>query len=304
MPRQFWPLTQEFLDQIETKYFDIHYAQESELQILDLYYPNEKSDKPYPVIIHTHGGAFANGDQRENNAEPMLRGLERGYVVASIQYRRSREALFPAQLYDAKAAVRFLRANAEKYQLDPDRFAAWGPSSGGWLASMLGVTAGNPAFEDPEQGNAGFSSAVQAVVDWCGPCGGFLEMDPALARSGTGVPDHNQPDSPESRFLGRPLPEIPELVRLACPCTYVSKKTPPICIIHGSADQIVPVEQSIRFYNTILERAGADRAELCVVEGKRHHGDPWYHEPWVADECLDFLDRVLRRKDSGSEEVL
>ncbi len=294
MPQQFHPLSQELLDSIQRKYLDLHYCDDSPMQILDLYLPNEPSDKPYPVIVHTHGGAFANGDQRENNAEPMLRGLERGYAVASIQYRRSRGAFFPAQLYDAKAAVRYLRANAEKFSLDPERFATWGPSSGGWLASMVGVTAGNPAFEDFSQGNAGYSSAVQAVVDWCGPCGGFLEMDRAFRVSGLGTPDHDLPDSPESRFLGRALPEIPELVKLACPCTYVTKDVPPVCIFHGSADEVVPVEQSIRFYNTIVAQAGPERAELHVVEGKLHHGDPWYHEPWVADTCLDFLDRVLK----------
>lgn len=294
MPRQFHPLSQALLDSIQHKYLDLHYCGDSPMQILDLYLPNEPSDKPYPVIIHTHGGAFANGDQRENNAEPMLRGLERGYAVASIQYRRSREAFFPAQLYDAKAAVRYLRAHAEEFGLDTERFATWGPSSGGWLASMVGVTAGNPAFEDFSQGNPNYSSAVQAVVDWCGPCGGFLEMDKAFRQSGLGTPDHDLPDSPESRFLGRALPEIPELVKLACPCTYVTEDVPPVCIFHGSADQVVPVEQSIRFYDTIVERAGSGRAELHIAEGKLHHGDPWYHEPWVADICLDFLDRVLK----------
>lgn len=295
MAKQFWPLTQEFLNQIDTKYFDIHYCEDSPMQIMDLYYPNEKSDEPYPVIVHSHGGGFANGDQRENNAEPMLRGLERGYVVASVQYRRSREAFFPAQLYDVKAAIRYLRAHAEELQLDTDRFAIWGPSSGGWLASMTGVTAGNPAFEDLDQGNAGYSSEVQAVIDWCGPCGGFLEMDKALKKSGCGVPDHNEADSPESRFLGRPITEVPELVKLACPCTYVTEKTPPVCIIHGSADQTVPVEQSITFYNTLVEKAGEDKVEIHIVEGKLHHGDPWFHEPWVADICLDFLDKVLKK---------
>ena len=294
MPRQFYPLSQEFLDSIEHKQLDIHYCDDSPMQILDLYWPNQESDKPYPLIIHTHGGAFANGDQRENNAEPMLRGLERGYAVASIQYRRSREALFPAQVYDAKAAVRWLRANAERLNLDPERFAAWGPSSGGWLASMLGVTAGNPAFEDPEQGNPDVSSAVQAVVDWCGPCGGFLEMDAAFRASGLGEATHDLPDSPESRFLGRAITEIPELVRMACPCTYVHRDMPPVFIVHGGADQVVPVEQSIRFRDAIVAAAEEDRVHLHIVEGKLHHGDPWYHEPWVADECLDFLDDVLK----------
>ena len=295
MPRQFYPLTQAFLDAIPRKVMDIHYCDDSPLQIMDLYLPDESFAAPYPVIIHTHGGAFANGDQRENNAEPMLRGLERGYAVASVQYRRSREAFFPAQLWDVKAAVRWLRAHAGEYRLDVDRFAAWGPSSGGWLASMLGVTAGNPAFEDPAQGNPGFSSAVQAVVDWCGPCGGFLEMDDAFRKSGLGEATHDLPDSPESRFLGRTITEIPELVRLACPCTYVHRDMPPVYIVHGGADQVVPVEQSVAFRDAIVRAAGEDRVRLHIVDGKPHHGDPWYHEPWVADECLDFLDATFGR---------
>ncbi len=110
MPRRFWPLNPEFLEQIKQKYLDLPYCGDSPMQILDLYLPDEKKFQgPYPVIVHTHGGAFANGGQRENSAEPMLRGLERGYAVASVQYRRSREALFPAQLWDVKAAIRSLR---------------------------------------------------------------------------------------------------------------------------------------------------------------------------------------------------
>lgn len=294
MPRQFFPLDQKILDSIERKYLDVPYCGESPFQILDLYYPNE-GKKPYPVIVHLHGGAFANGNQRETHLEPILRGLERGYVVASVQYRRSGEALFPAQVWDAKAAIRFLRANAERYELDPARFASWGASSGGWLASMVGVTAGNPAFEDPGQGNAEHSAAVQAVVDWCGPCGGFLEMDAAFRKSGLGQADHDEADSPESRFLGRAITEIPELVRVACPCTYVDENTPPVILIHGGADQIVPVEQSVRFYETIVQRCGQERAKLHIAEGKLHHGDPWYLEPWVTDTCLDFLDHALKQ---------
>lgn len=292
-PERFHPLDQAILDSIPRKELDIPYCSQSPLQILDLYLP-ENAPVPYPLIIHIHGGAFANGNQREDNVIPMLRGLKRGYAVASIQYRRSREALFPAQVWDAKAAVRFLRSNAARWNLDPERFAVWGPSSGGWLSAMTALTPGNPAFTDPSQGNAGVSETVQAVIDWCGPCGGFLEMDQAFRRSGLGVSDHDQADSPESRFLGRQITEVPELCRMACPCTYVSPEMPPVCIVHGGSDQVVPVEQSVTFARAIQDTAGDCRVELHIVEGKLHHGDPWYHEPWVTELCLDFLDKHLK----------
>lgn len=292
-PERFHPLDQAILDSIPRKELDIPYCSQSPLQVLDLYLP-ENAPMPYPLIIHIHGGAFANGNQREDNVIPMLRGLKRGYAVASIQYRRSREALFPAQVWDAKAAVRFLRSNAARWNLDPERFAVWGPSSGGWLSAMTALTPGNPAFTDPSQGNAGVSETVQAVIDWCGPCGGFLEMDQAFRRSGLGVSDHDQADSPESRFLGRQITEVPELCRMACPCTYVSPEMPPVCIVHGGSDQVVPVEQSVTFARAIQDTAGDCRVELHIVEGKLHHGDPWYHEPWVAELCLDFLDKHLK----------
>ncbi len=296
MARHFFPLTEEQLNQFPNKVLDIFYCDEHPNQVLDLYYP-EVSDpaKKYPLVIHVHGGAFANGDQRDTQLLPMLTALKRGYAVASVQYRRSREALFPAQLYDVKAAVRYLRAHAQELRLDPNRFASWGASSGGWLASMLGLTPDVRAFENMDQGNDGLSSAVQAVIDWCGPCGGFLEMDKAFERSGIGEPGHSSADSPESRFLGRQLTEIPELVRLATPAVYANPDMPPVYILHGDADQVVPVEQSILFKNAIVKAAGEDKVQLHIVEGKPHHGDPWFNEPWVAEEALDFLDQVFHR---------
>lgn len=198
----------------------------------------------YPVIVFCHGGAFRNGNKGDESLEPVLRGLDRGYAVVSVGYRKSGESRFPAMLYDAKAALRFLRANAGSYQLDKDKIAAWGPSSGGWLVSMLGTTMGNPAFEDRSMGNTEFSSSVQTVIDWCGPCGNFLAMDEALQKSGLGAGDHGEADSPESMFLGVQISKVPELVRLA---------------------------------------------------SKPHHGPNWFHEKWVSDGCLDFLDKVLER---------
>lgn len=286
-------LAQEILDGIKEKYLDIPYAEVSEAQKLDLYLPNEKSDRPYPVIVHFHGGAFMICSKRDDSVEPMLRGLDRGYAVVSAEYRKSGEARYPAMVYDAKAVIRWVRANAETYNLDPERIAVWGPSSGGWLSSYVAVTNDNPAFEDLSLGNAAYSSRVHACVDWCGPCAGFLAMDEAFKKSGAGVPDHDAPISPESQFLGAPIPHVPELVRLASPIAQIQPDVVPFLIVHGGADAVVPVEQSIAFQEAL--EAADGMATLYVAEGKPHHGDPWYHELWVSDMCLDFLDNALRR---------
>lgn len=288
-------LAQEILDSIKEKYLDLPYCDETEDQKLDLYLPNERREGLCPVIIHFHGGAFMMCTKRDDSVEPMLRGLERGYAVVSAEYRKSGVARFPAMVYDAKTVVRWVRANAEKYGFDTEHIALWGPSSGGWLSSFTAVTNDNPSFENLEQGNAGYSSHVHACVDWCGPCGGFLAMDEAFKVSGAGVPDHNEPASPESQFLGAPITQVPELVRLACPCSHIREDVVPFLIVHGGADQVVPVEQSITFCEAINKIAGEGRARLNVVDGKPHHGDPWYHEKWVSDMCLDFLDEVFGR---------
>lgn len=287
-------LAQEILDGIKEKYLDIHYCEDSPSQILDLYLP-EKREGKCPVIVHFHGGAFMICTKRDDSVEPMLRGLERGYAVVSAEYRKSGEARYPAMVYDAKAVIRWVRANAEKYGFDTERIAVWGPSSGGWLSSYVAVTNDNPAFEELSMGNGEYSSHVHACVDWCGPCAGFLEMDKALRASGAGVADHDEAMSPESQFLGTQITKIPELCRLASPIAHVSKATVPFLILHGGIDQVVPVEQSIAFAQAINAAAGEERAKLHISEGKLHHGHPWYHELWVSEMCLDFLDEIFER---------
>ena len=286
-------LSSEVARHIRRKQFDIPYSGGSQSQKLDIWYPNEEKEGPYPVILFFHGGGFMHGGKGEDSSEPVLRGTDRGYVVVDCEYRKSRESRFPAMVYDAKAAIRFLKANARRYQLDPDRIALWGPSSGGWLVSITALTEGNPAFEDLSMGNGGYDCRVAAVIDWCGPCGGFLAMDEAFEHTKKGVPDHNLPDSPESVFLGSPLPEIPELVRLANPCTYAHQAIPPFLIVHGTGDAVVPYEQSETFFRTLQQAAGPDKAELYTGDGAPHHGRNWWHEPWLSDLCFDFLDRNM-----------
>lgn len=288
-------MSEEFLNSSYRKYFDLAYAAASQDQKLDLWLPDEPAAGPYPVILYFHGGGFRAGAKRENQSEPVLRALERGYAVADVDYRKSGEAIFPAMLLDAKAAVRFLRANAGRYDLDPSRVAAWGASCGGWIASMLGVTAGRPEFDGEGRTDPDQSDAVQAVVDWCGPCGNFLLMDSDFEPGLSSEQDHTTADSSESLFLGGCLTEIPDLCRLAAPVTYVHAHMPPVLIVHGTLDQVVPVKQSRRFCREIARAAGADRVEYHELDGVPHHSKPWNSDPVIAKITMDFLDRVLTR---------
>ena len=153
---------------VRTKTLDVAYSTESSAQTLDIYLP-EAGMAPYPVVVAIHGGSFKWGDKSDGQIAPMLSALGRGYAVVSINYRLMDEAKWPAQLEDAKAAIRFLRAHAVAYELDPNRMAAWGDSAGGELAALLGTTGGVIVSAGSYQSNGGQSDRVQAVVDWFGP---------------------------------------------------------------------------------------------------------------------------------------
>ena len=158
---------------------------------------------PFPLIINVHGGGFMMGDKSNPPATDEF--LANGYAVASVDYRLSGEAKAPAQIQDVKAAVRFLRANAGKYKLNPDKFAGFGGSAGGSLVALLGTSCGVAALEGADLGNADQSSCVQAVVDWFGPTD-FLQMDKQFA--GTSCPvNHDAADSPESQARRRADPD-------------------------------------------------------------------------------------------------
>jgi acetyl esterase/lipase len=223
---------------IKNKYLDIPYGNQSDAQKLDIYLPDSNLEK-YPVIVSIHGGAFMMGDKADGQVNPMLQALNYGYAVVSVNYRLSGEAQFPAQIHDIKAAIRFIRANAAKYKLNSSKIAAWGGSAGGNLAALAGTSGNVTELEDLSQGNAEYSSRVQAVVDWFGPID-FCAMDQQFNESGKGKADHDAANSPESRLMGKPIQQIPELVKLANPETYITPDDPPFFIQHGTEDQLVP----------------------------------------------------------------
>lgn len=199
---------------------------------LDLFLP-KNGDGPFPAVVYIHGGGWNAGSKAafRRQAADMA---TKGFAGACINYRLSPEAKYPAALHDSKAAVRWIRANAKKYRINPDRVGAAGGSAGGHLVALLGVTGDIPAYEG-ERGSAGFSSRVQAVA----------AFNPVIDFVAIGKRSANNATSSIAQFLGTPYTLNPQLWADASPITHVSKDSAPFLLLHGDADQLVPFQQSI-----------------------------------------------------------
>jgi acetyl esterase/lipase len=235
---------------------------------------------PLPVVVFIYGGAWRGGS-RDQGVPFLSRLAKEGYFCASIEYRHSQEALFPAQIEDCKCAIRYLRSKTEEYHINPDKIGVWGPSAGGHLAALLGTSGGVKELEG-NGGHAEFSSRVNAVVDWFGPTD-FLKMDAAGS-----VQKHNNTTSPESRLIGGPIQENKEKVKKANPITYVDASDPPFLIMHGSSDTIVPLNQS-ELLAEALKKAKVP-VKFIVVPGAPHGFVGAEHE----DRVLEFFNEQLK----------
>jgi acetyl esterase/lipase len=260
---------------------DLEYARVGEKKLLlDLYLP-EKADGPLPVIVGIHGGGWSAGS-KEGAQGVRLSG--RGYAVACIMYRLSGEAIFPAQIEDCKAAVRWLRANAKQYNLDPSRFGAIGHSAGGHLSSLLGTSGDVKEFETGD--NQNFSSRVQAVCAMSGPTD-LLQMD---AHALPIAPfKHDAPQSPESRLIGGAIQENKEKAARVNPLTYITQDDPPFLLIHGDQDPLVPPHQA-ELLNEALKKASLE-TKLHFVKGAGHGTGG----PEVNRLVDDFFDKHLKQ---------
>jgi acetyl esterase/lipase len=239
---------------------------------LDIHLP-AKGKAPYPVVMAIYGSAFFSNSSKANVFNDGLgqKLLEAGFAVVSINHRSSRDAIFPAQLQDVKAAIRFVRANSQKYYLDNSFIGITGWSSGGHLSSLAGTT--NNIRTDKIQGlaidiegNLGnvtqTSSHVNAVVDWFGPTD-FLIMD----QCGSTM-SHNDVKSPESILIGGAIQENPDKCALASPISYVNKSNPPFLIFHGDKDPLVPHCQSEKLFDKL--QSNGVKSELVIIPGGQH----------------------------------
>jgi acetyl esterase/lipase len=262
-------------------------------QKLDLYLP-EKADAPLPLIIWVHGGGWEAGSKTQ--CQPLWQGfVARGYAVASLDYRLSGDAIFPAQIEDCKAAIRWLRAHAKEYGLDPDRIGVWGSSAGGHLVALLGTSGDVKAFDVGAQLEV--SSRVQAVCDFFGPTD-LVQMD-AHALPGAQL-KHDPAQSPESRLIGGAIQENKAKAARANPIAYVKPDDPPFLIVHGDADPTVPFHQSQLLF-AALKQAGVS-VHFHTIKGAGHGQGFGGRE--IEQLVNEFFDRCLKGKTvSGGEAV-
>ncbi len=261
---------------------------------LDIYLP-DTNPGPFPVVVYIYGSAFFANNRKGNVKHvfaPIL--LKAGFAVVAINHRGTEvdNVIFPALVHDVKAAVRFIRANAATYNLDPSHIGATGLSSGGHLVAFLGTSGGVTSHTVGEvtmdiEGSLGahtdVSSSVQAVCDWFGPTD-FLVMDSCGSQQ-----NHNAPDSPESVLIGGPIQEHPDECALANPATYIDSNDPPFMIIHGDKDPLVPYCNS-ESLDAALDKAGVP-SDFILVEGAGH-GDGLI-EPQYLDKMVRFFKQHL-----------
>lgn len=277
---------------VKRKFLDLAYASDSEAQKLDIYLPDDGVG-PFPTIIFIHGGAFWGGDKRDFQAALyVMDAIRKGYAVVSLNHRLINDAVFPYPVYDVKAAVRFLRANAASYLLDTERFGAIGASAGGYFTAMLALTNGLGAFEDLSMGNAEFSSSVQAAI-------GLFGVYDVVMQSKFDVdkpPVEGVPPMPNfmNLFMDLDCCEKSAVAALASPQNYIRTDCPPFLIQAGTSDEVVPWENSKQLAEMINAVCGKGRAIFEPFESCTH-GDQKFNSPENQARIIAFFDEHLKK---------
>ncbi|MEL7028728.1 MAG: alpha/beta hydrolase [Pseudomonadota bacterium] len=247
-------------------------------------------DGPFPAVILIHGGAFKMGSKEmDYNHAKLL--VENGYVAISINYRLSGEAVFPAAVHDCKAAIRYVRANADKYKVNPDQIGAWGASAGGNLTAMMATSAGDPYADGRVGAHTTVPTNIQAAINWFGPIN-FQTMVSEGAALGF-QSDYNV--NIESAYVGVDAndPANAERVARANPTTYLDPGDPPIWTVVGDADPLIPYTQSTNFYLAAKDVLGEEKATYLLLEGEGHGGGAFKGDELLS-QSVAFFDQHLK----------
>ncbi len=276
---------------IRRKFFNCAYG-EDQKQALDIYLPNEGVG-PFPAVLFLHGGGWSGGNKKDAQILPFMSGVNRGYAVIGVGYRLVPNIRYPENLFDIKAALRWLHENADTYLIDPNRIALTGASAGAHLAMMTAFTMGQAVFEGAPLSQ---TCTIRAVVDQYGPTD-FMKQDTQFDESGfprISMPDPDAMDS-VSTMLGIQSSRIPNLMRFLNPIDSVHPGIPPVLIQHGRFDPCIPYQQATELYRKITETCGENHAELDLSDVYTH-ADPGYADPESVKRIFSFLDRHLKNR--------
>ena len=276
---------------VKRKFLDVPYGTESKQQCFDIYLP-EEGDGPFPLFVHIHGCGFAFGDKRDDHMDSYLLGTKRGYVVASLEYRLSGEAKFPAAALDCREAIRYIKTHAAEYCVDPERIAVLGGSAGGNLAAMVGMNVPNGQFPGEEGKTFSCQPNVQVCIDQFGPVR-FETMRAQAIANGVSEVHPNTAMMPESKYLGVDLCEAPaELLKASYPATYASEAMAPMLVQHGTGDHLVPWAQSEEFVKDLTEKGFGHKVKYVPLEGADHE-DKRFTAPENTELVFAFIEKHM-----------
>ncbi len=269
---------------VELRLDQAYAGNENPKQMVDVYLPKKRnSEKPFPVIALIHGGGWVNGDRLGYAAQAIQLARTGDYAAVTVGYRLTKEAHWPTQVHDCKAAIRWIRAHAKELNLDPDKIAVWGSSAGGHLSSLLGTSGDVKELEGDLGPNTSFSSRVQCVVNLCGP----EDFTQALMFDKEGKPIWK--DDAVSGLLGGNAQEKPAEAKAASPVTYVSKDDPPFITFQGTKDQRVAFLHAETIH-AALQQAGIISLLVPITDG----GHSSVSHPEVKVRGQQFTNKVLR----------
>jgi acetyl esterase/lipase len=280
---------------VPRKFLDIAYSTKSDRHKLDIYLPDEGVG-PFPAVVFFHGGAFVGGDKRDLQIAVIIDCLNRGIAAVSVEYRLSPAAVFPQPVNDCRAAIKFLKATAPTYMLDPNRFATSGTSAGAYLSLFCAATGDVPFFDDGELdfdfvAESGVTASVAAATGFFG-----LYALPEASRYSKALPNESgQPGGWDftADFFGAPPEKYPALAEFADISRWVTDKMPPTLLQAGTADVVVPYSDSAQLAEVIAKKAGADRVQFDTLVGAEHGDQMYYADAGNQEKIFAFLKKNL-----------
>jgi acetyl esterase/lipase len=265
----------------DNRLLDVQYGTKTKYEKMDIFYPDDKFNKPYPVFIEVHGGAWYFGQKRSIEFEPFLYGLSQGYVCISLGYTLAPDGHYPLPVQEIKSAIRFIRYNSNKYSIDPNRVVLWGGSAGAQLAALAALSCDTKYLEEDLFGNDQYSAKPNVMILWYGCYDYFSDrkLEEWIYRNYMGVDD---------------LTTVYDKLEKSNPITHITSNAIPVLLQHGLADSVVPYNQSVKFYEKMKKIVPEDQCKISLFPNC-DHADKLFFEKENIKNVFAFSDNYLNQ---------